>query len=68
MITDVTGIKLTPGNGGADCLGNGEHYDKNGNLIECCCDECSWFMCCFTEHSDGFCTDCINKTCPYREN
>lgn len=40
MIIDITGIILTPGNGGNDCLGNGEHTDENGNLIECCCDEC----------------------------
>lgn len=35
MITDVTGIELTPGNNGEDCKGNGKHFDENGNLIEC---------------------------------
>lgn len=47
MIIDVTGIALTPGNGGEYCLGNGEHRDKNGNLIDCCCDECDWYLECF---------------------
>ena len=35
MIVDITGIILLPGNGGLDCLGNGE----NG---ECCCEECDY--------------------------
>lgn len=30
MIIDTTGIVLTPGNSGADCLGNGKHFYKNG--------------------------------------
>ncbi len=47
MIIDITGIILTPGNGGKDCLGNGEHTDKNENLIECCCDECDYYFECF---------------------
>ena len=46
---DVTGIKLTPGNEGKDCLGNGFHYDENGNKIECCCNECDYMMKCLTE-------------------
>ncbi len=40
-------IKLTPGYEGKNCLGNGEHYDLYGNLIECCCDECDYAMVCF---------------------
>lgn len=48
-IYDVTGIKLTPGNEGKDCHGNGMHYDKNGNLIECLCDECDYMMKCLTK-------------------
>ena len=47
MIIDITGIILTPGNGGNDCLGNGEHTDENGNLIECCCDECDYYLECY---------------------
>lgn len=47
MIIDITGIILTPGNEGNNCLGNEEHKDKNGNLIECCCDECDYYLECF---------------------
>lgn len=39
---DITGIELTPSAGGVECLGNG----KNPN-IECCCDECSFYLDCF---------------------
>ncbi len=46
MIKDVTGIFLTPGNEGKDCLGNGNHFDENGVSIECCCDECNYAECC----------------------
>jgi hypothetical protein len=49
MIIDVTGIILTPGNKGDNCFGNGEHTDANGNDIECCCDECDYFLECFPE-------------------
>jgi len=48
-IIDVTGIKLTPGNEGKDCLGNGAHFDENGNRIECCCDECDYLKLCLSE-------------------
>ena len=47
MIRDVTGIKLRPGWGGRFCSGNGEHFDRDGELIECCCDECDYYMRCF---------------------
>ena len=47
MILDVTGTPLTPGNNGDDCLGNGEHTDENGLPIECCCDECDYYLECF---------------------
>ena len=40
-------IVFRPGNQGKDCPGNGKHIDANGNLIECCCDECDFLMCCF---------------------
>ena len=46
---DITGIKLTPGNEGKDCLGNGEHFDENGNIIECCCNECDYLIRCLSE-------------------
>ena len=44
-IIDVTGVELTPGKM-EECLGNGEHLDDNGNLIECCCDECDYLILC----------------------
>ena len=46
MIIDVTGVVLTPGNHGVDCLGNGAHFDADGAAVECCCDECDYWMCC----------------------
>lgn len=48
-ILDITNITLTPGNNGNNCLGNGEHVDENGNNIECCCDECDYYLQCFPE-------------------
>ena len=47
MIIDSTGTVLKPGNRGKDCYGNGEHRDKDGYIIECCCDECDYFLECF---------------------
>lgn len=71
MIIDVTGIELTPGNGGENCLGNGLHKDKDGNYLECCCDECNYFLCCF-ESFYPFdakiptnCDSCTNIYCPH---
>ena len=65
MIKDVSGICLTPGNFGKDCLGNGEHIYKFGGKIMCCCDECDYLICCL------FVTDCIeccDNDCPRRNN
>ena len=45
-VFDVTGVELTPGDWNA-CLGNGKHYDENGELIECCCDECDYLKLCY---------------------
>lgn len=45
-IYDITGVELTPGNP-LVCLGNGKHLDEEGNLIECCCDECDYLLLCF---------------------
>ena len=41
-VIDITGIELTPGKPDV-CLGNG----KQG--LECCCDECDYFLACFPE-------------------
>ena len=61
MITDFTAIELTPGNFGRDCLGNGEHKG-----IECCCDECNYFLCCFEGMDEYTCAACGDKDCPRR--
>ena len=36
-------------NGGKDCIGNGEHVDETGELIECMCDECDYLAVCVKE-------------------
>ena len=64
MITDITGIVLTPGNFGKDCFGNGKHTDENGNLIECCCDECDYMLCCFPQGDYVDCVKCTTVKCP----
>ena len=73
MIIDITGVELTPGNGGRDCLGNGEHYDNDGKIIECCCDECNYYLCCFerdyhkglyNEDYEKMCKTCDEFDCP----
>jgi len=64
MIIDITGIELTPGNNGNDCLGNGEHFDENGELLECCCDECSYMVCCVIMKGLSDCKDCNDVCCP----
>lgn len=63
MIIDVTGVVLTPGNKGIDCLGNGKFYDENGEKIECCCDECDYMLCCFGNQSENDCKNCKDKYC-----
>ena len=83
MIIDVTGIELTPGNGGKDCKGNGRHFDENGNTYECCCDECDYMLCCIDESwgwaaSDYLasydisglrdCKICAEMECPRNDN
>ena len=35
---------LTPGYHGEACLGNGSHPG-----IECCCDECAFYLTCFPD-------------------
>ncbi len=64
VIIDVTGIRLTPGNNGRDCAGNGEHRDIFGNIIECCCDECDYLLCCMEDNLLYSCISCDNKECP----
>ena len=59
MIFDISGVILTPGNYGLDCLGNGEHRD-----VECCCDECDYMLCCLKSHDPAQCLTCNDMGCP----
>ena len=43
----ATGVWLRPSFHGASCPGNGEHPE-----IECCCDECDYFLLCFPDWKD----------------
>ena len=61
MIIDINGTILTPGDFGENCLGNGEHLDEKGNLIECCCDECDYMICCNSVEND--CSNCFDFYC-----
>ena len=64
MITDVSGVTLYPGDGGRECLGNGQHRDEKGHLIECCCDECDYLLCC----CEGCIGDlCMDSACPRKQ-
>jgi len=65
MIIDITGIELIPGNRGRYCYGNGQHYDGDGNVLECCCDECDYMMCCLDDHDMNECKSCVDKNCPH---
>ncbi len=62
MIIDITGVELTPGNNGEDCKGNGKYQDSYGNLIECCCDECDYLLCCTLDKVK--CSECTDIDCP----
>ena len=64
MIKDITGIILFPGNQGINCKGNGLHRDSKGRLIECCCDECDYLICCTTKDYKSLCALCEDKLCP----
>ena len=62
MILDRTGMELTPGNFGRECAGNGEHIGTEGVLIECCCDECDYLLCCLKPENS--CEHCNDRACP----
>ena len=66
MIIDVTGVELIPGNNGADCPGNGKRTDADGRPIECCCEECDYFMCCQEGHGEAECLRGADRNCPRR--
>lgn len=63
MIMDASGIELKPGNGGKDCPGNGKHTDPYGDIIECCCDECDYLMCCMDDYNMNECMGCTEQDC-----
>jgi len=42
----ISNIELTPGSNGELCPGNGEHEG-----IECQCDECDYYLLCFTGYT-----------------
>ena len=64
MIIDITGIKLIPGNFGRNCPGNGKHRDIRGKLLECCCDECDYMLCCINKDWKSRCEHCDILKCP----
>ena len=68
MIIDITGIELTPGNHWKDCLGNGTQYDEKGNLLECCCDECDYMLCCMSKKFPQICLSCEDPDCPRKSS
>lgn len=59
MITDITGIKLIPGNRGKDCPGKGLCLPN-----DCCCDECDYMLCCLESHDPQECMCCNDIDCP----
>ena len=64
MIIDITGVELTPGNGGINCKGNGQYKGTDGKTIECCCEECDYMLCCVNENNSDECKKCSDKKCP----
>ncbi|MBQ7836365.1 MAG: hypothetical protein IJ389_03835 [Clostridia bacterium] len=66
MITDVAKLSISPGNKGEDCIGNGNYIDEKGNMIEYCCDECEFLLCCVVDNPH--CEICKNMNCPRKNN
>ena len=54
-VIDITGIELTPGEPNV-CLGNGDQG------LECCCDECDYFLLCFPEYKPQWIKDLYDET------
>ncbi len=61
-------IRLMPGNGGNDCPGNGKHIGQNGLVLECCCDECNYYLCCYGQSTLKNCGQCKMPGCPRRDS
>ena len=51
---------LIPGNYGKDCPYNGFHDDEKGERIECCCDECDYYLC---REEEITCDKCSESGC-----
>ncbi len=60
-IVDVTGTILCPSKNGEKCRGNGEHKNIFGRTIECCCDECNYFLECYKETYGEYIIDPLQK-------
>lgn len=67
MILDISGIELIPGNQGIYCPGNGMQKDVFGLPIECCCDECDYYICCYVNSIESACFVCSDQDCPNRQ-
>lgn len=61
MFLDIPDNLLFPGNKGKNCIGNGEHKNKYGVLIDCCCENCNYFLCCYEDNVD--CSNCEEINC-----
>ncbi len=59
MVIDITGAILRPGNHGKDCMANGLHPE-----VECACDECDYFLCCWDLQDPSKCKTCMDRDCP----
>ena len=64
MIVDKTGTVLRPGALGKECMGNGEQVDSGGTVVECCCDECDYLICCTDINWEERCGICSDQRCP----
>ena len=47
---DSSGIEITPGQPEI-CQGNGKTTGAGGEILECCCDECDYFLTCYPEYT-----------------
>ncbi len=51
IFDEPTGALLKPGEPEL-CQGNGKTVNVDGDLIECCCDECDYLQQCFPEYAE----------------
>lgn len=48
-LDSCTGLPLVPSNHGEKCPGNGDDPE-----LECCCDECDFYLICFPDWENTF--------------